>query len=160
MRNSSEHSLIHVFVNPLWVGGQTWVSTVGLVPLDALWKTNCALLLLSGFHHHHAPSTFATYTVSSQPPLTALRVWSKPLSCGDLQVKSSCVQRSTEGWILVALGQEHFPKLSRASGDPVHCHSWFPAMSCSTLHSSCLLVPWPALWVSWVPYDTTVKAGC
>lgn len=54
------------------------------------------------------------------------------------------------------------PESSKCPSSPVVCSTcWFIAV----LHPhfslpACPKVPFPALWVSWVPCDTTVKAGC
>ena len=93
------------------------------------------------------PSLPMYKNVSFWSPLPALCVRSKTLwcVCGDVQVESSYVQPSTEGKILVALGQERVPRLPRARDSPVHCRD---SLSCPAPPPSCLLVPWPALWVS------------
>lgn len=157
VRNSSDCLLMQVFMNPLWVGGQTSVSSVGLVPSDAFRK----LTVPSGFHHHHAPSTSAHAQNVSFEPHRLLSAWGrKTLACvvasrwraavfTHLQkAESECPWAGSMSWG------------SREPVVTVHCRFWFPGVSSPP--SS-----FPACWFLDLHYglveflnDTTVKAGC
>lgn len=135
---------------------QPWFGPIGCLveseprPLPALWLSSpppCPF--------HPCPCT----NVSFRAPPPALCVWGKPCGVwwcpGGERLCSAIYRRrnfSGPGPGACPEAPHHEP-VATLSTAMVPCRALPPP-------PSCLLVPRPALWVSWVPYDTTVKAGC